>query len=191
MQRLFIHVTLVIALVLCGSSWLTPLPHADAESGKAKKGSVGKATVSFGAWQTDPPLERSPIASPGDRNRHEVLPHKVTVQTGSAVNFLIGGFHQVLIYDMGTQPEDIDADLTILSTGVPNTAELIDDAQNRIYRGLDPSRLQLVDPIGDPISVRDRVEVVHFPKPGTYLVICGIRSHFVNDGMFGFVKVSQ
>jgi plastocyanin len=31
--------------------------------------------------------------------------------------------------------------------------------------------------------------VVHFSKPGTYLVICAIRSHFVNDGMYGFVVV--
>jgi len=30
---------------------------------------------------------------------------------------------------------------------------------------------------------------VFFPKPGIYLVICGIRAHFVNDGMFGFVTV--
>ena len=36
---------------------------------------------------------------------------------------------------------------------------------------------------------RDRVEVVHFANPGTYLVICGVRNHFVNDDMYGFVRV--
>jgi hypothetical protein len=30
---------------------------------------------------------------------------------------------------------------------------------------------------------------VHFSNSGTFLVICGVRPHFVNDGMFGFVKV--
>jgi hypothetical protein len=30
---------------------------------------------------------------------------------------------------------------------------------------------------------------VYFEKPGTYLVICGVRDHFVNDHMYGFVTV--
>lgn len=189
MQHVFIRLILAVALVLCSNAWLISLPRAAAEPDKAHRRPAGNATVSFGAWQSEPPLKRFPTVSPGDRNRHEVLPHRVTIKAGSAVNFVIGGFHQVLVYDAGTQPGDIDAEHTVLSTGVPNNAELIDDDADRIYQGLDPSRLQFVDPLGGAIVVRDRVEVVHFPKPGTYLVICGIRGHFVNDGMFGFVKV--
>jgi uncharacterized cupredoxin-like copper-binding protein len=34
----------------------------------------------------------------------------------------------------------------------------------------------------------DRVEVVHFAEPGTYLVICGVLPHF-QAGMYGFVRV--
>jgi hypothetical protein len=191
MQRLLIHMTLAIALVLCCDGWLTSLPHAAAEQGGERRRSVENTTVSFGAWQSDPPLDRFPVESPGPRNRHEVFPHKVRIQSGSAITFLIGGFHQVIVYDAGTRPDDVDADSTILSTGAPNDAELFDDDKNRIYRGPDPSRFQLVDPLDNAkrIAVRDRLEVVHFPKPGTYLVICGIRGHFVNDAMFGFVKV--
>jgi len=54
---------------------------------------------------------------------------------------------------------------------------LIDDPNNRVYRGPDPRT-----------QSQGRVEVVSFKTPGTYLVICAVRPHFVNDNMFGFVK---
>ena len=54
---------------------------------------------------------------------------------------------------------------------------MINDPDRRIYRGLDPR-----------LVPQDRVEVVHFANPGTYLVICGVLPHF-NDDMFGFVRV--
>jgi hypothetical protein len=56
---------------------------------------------------------------------------------------------------------------------------LIDDPRNRIYRGLNPATQQQ----------QDRVETVQFPKKGVYLVICGVRPHFVNDDMYGYVRV--
>ena len=91
------------------------------------------------------------------------------------MNFIIAGFHHVLVYDDGTQPGAINATLLVPGSVPPG---LIDDPANRIYRGLDPR-----------LFPQDRVEVVQFSKPGTYLVICGVRPHFVNDQMFGFVKV--
>jgi len=144
------------------------------------------ATVSFGAWQTDPPFDRFPNSSPGARNQHRVIPKQVRIRAGDVVNFINSGTHQLIVYDDGTKPDDIETDLTTFSTGVPADTLLIDDPTNRIYRGLDPS-LQPLDLGG--AFVQDRVEVVFFPKPGTYLVICGIRGHFVFDGMFGFVTV--
>jgi hypothetical protein len=93
------------------------------------------------------------------------------------------------VYDNGTQPEDININTTPPTTRGPNPfppVVLIDDATNRIYRGLDPS-LKPLDRSG--AFLQDRVEVVNLPKSGTYLVICGIQGHFVNDGMFGFVNV--
>ena len=153
------------------------------------------ATLSFGAWQTEPPLDRFPASSPGERNEHRVLPHRVKIKAGGAVNFIISSFHQVIVYDAGTRPDDIDATNTTPSTGIPAEVPLINDAQDRIYRGLDPSRLALLGvPVQDPpvpLGVRDRVEVVHFPKPGKYLVICGVQDHFVEDQMFEFVKVEE
>ena len=50
----------------------------------------------------------------------------------------------------------------------------------RVYRGLDPS-LPL-------LALQDRVEAVHFPEKGLYLVICGVLPHFQDD-MYGWVRV--
>ena len=136
------------------------------------------ATVSFGAWQTQPPFDRFPNSFPGARNQHQLFPDKVTIKAGDVVNFINSGTHQLIVYDDGTAPADIDAERTIFSTGMPADTLLIDDPTNRIYRGPDPT-----------LFPRDRSEVVHFPTPGTYLVICGVHGHFVDDGMFGFVHV--
>jgi len=87
-------------------------------------------------------------------------------------------FHQPIIDDVGTKPGDIDVGKTTPSTGTPAGVLLIDDPTHRLYRGLDPS-----------LQPRDRGEGVYFETPGTYLVICGVRDHFVNDHMYGFVTV--
>ena len=159
-------------------------------SAVAIDGPLANATVSFGQWQTDPPLDRFPTSSDRLRNEHQLIPNEVKIKAGGAVNFIIGGFHLPIVYDGGTQPGDIDANNTIPSTGTPAGVPLINDPADRIYRGLDPSRQPALTPSGPVTQVtQDRVEVVHFPKPGTYLVICGVQGHFVNDGMFGFVEV--
>lgn len=180
MQR--VSLSIIVALLCLG---LTSSPAL------ADEGRRINATISFGAWQTTPPLDRFPIASPRDRNEHQLIPNEVKIKAGGSVNFIIGGFHQPIVYDAGTESGDIKAALTNPSTGVPANVPLINDPNHRIYRGLDPSRLHLVDPVtGNPsLGVQDRVEVVHFSKPGTYLVICGVQPHFVNDHMFGFVTV--
>jgi hypothetical protein len=107
-----------------------------------------------------------------------VLPFQSRIAKGGAVNFVISRFHQVAVYGNGTQPNAINVNITVPSTGTPAGVPLINDAANRVYRGLDPS-----------LQPQDRVEVVRFDNPGTYLVICAVRAHFVDDGMFGFVRV--
>jgi hypothetical protein len=140
------------------------------------------ATVSFGQWLTDPPLDRiaTPAPAGGAGVHDEIIPNVTTIEIpgDGAVNFIIGGLHNPQVYDDGTQPEDIDTALVL--TAGRAAGGIIDDPDHRIYRGPDPNL---------PENPRDRVEVVRFSKPGTYLVICGVRNHFVNNGMFGFVRV--
>jgi len=140
----------------------------------AHDGPLANATVSFGAWMT--PLDRFPNNSPREANHHELLPTMAKIRAGGSVNFIIGGFHHILVYDDGTKPGDIRTNMLIPPTNQP-VPPLIADPRNRIYRGLDPST-----------QPQDRVEVVHFEEPGTYLVICGVLPHF-QEGMFGYVKV--
>lgn len=142
------------------------------------------ATVSFGGWMTNPPLDRFPNDAntqfPIFQNHHALTPEIATIKAGGTVNFIIGGFHVVTVYDDGTRPEDINT--TLLTTPANQPAPpIIDDPNRRIYRGLDPSVLPRT-------ASEDRVEVVQFDRPGVYLVICAVLPHF-NDGMFGYVRV--
>jgi hypothetical protein len=133
------------------------------------------ATVSFGHWQQ---FDRFPNNNDRTRNGHQLIPYAAKIKAGGTVNFIIAGFHQVIVYDNGTKPEDVNATLTVPVTAPPGPP-LINDPTSRIYRGLDPS-----------LNPQDRVEVVHFPNKGVYLVICGVQPHFVNDQVYGFVRVS-
>jgi hypothetical protein len=113
-----------------------------------------------------------------------LLPHTATVKSGGAVNFIIAGLHNVVVYAPGKQPGDVNLDPTTFlpdpTPGLPDFPPLINDPEGRVYRGPDPRLL---------FPVIDRVEVVKFTTPGLYLVICGILPHFANDDMFGWVKV--
>ena len=55
------------------------------------------------------------------------------------MNFIIAGFHLVVVYDDGTQPGDINIAILVPPTNAP-APPLINDATNRIYRGIDPDR---------------------------------------------------
>jgi len=148
------------------------------------------ATATFGFFPVDSTVDRMQVANPGNRNGHQMGPFQVTIRAGGMVNFIIDGNHQVVVYDDGIQPRNINADL--LLPAPLNT--LIDDPNGRIYRGLSPTGVpaNFFGP-GVPAAAiaappPDRIETVSFPKPGAYLVICGVRSHFVG-GMFGYVIV--
>ena len=144
---------------------------------------LGSATVSFGGWMADfqPSLDRytNPV-SPPPSNHHELIPNVAKIKAGGYVNFIISGLHVVTIYDDGHKPTDIDTGITVqLSAGIP--IPVINDSNRRVYRGRNPTSF-------GPAPNEDRIEVVQFAKPGTYLVICGLLFHF-NDGMIGYVRV--
>ena len=156
---------------------MSPLAAARQHDHTPVEGPLANASVSFGNWRTDQPLDRFPNVNDRTRNGHQLIPHTATIKQQGTVNFIIAGFHHVLVYAPGTQPTDINTTLTTPVTTPPGPP-LINDPANRVYRGLDPS-----------LFPQDRVEVVLFSTPGTYLVICGVLPHFVDDSMYGFVKV--
>ena len=103
-------------------------------------GPLAHVVVSFGAWKTQPALDRFPSASPPPANAHLLFPHVATVKARGAVSFVISGLHNVQIFAPGTRPTDINAGLTTPMTGPPGLP-IINDPTNRVYRGLDPSLL--------------------------------------------------
>jgi hypothetical protein len=183
-------ITLIIGILSFSGIGLIP------SSAMAIDGPLANATVSFGQWDpnspgllpAEVPLDRL-LADPGmgRGNNHELIPQIATIKEGGAVNFIISGGHVISIYDDGTQPEDItDTSSIEPATNCPTTAGgVLTFSTGRIYRGpcFAPA------PNNTSLNRRDGVEVVQFSKPGTYLVICARKDHFVNDGMFGFVRV--
>ena len=78
--------------------------------GKPLAGPLSNATVTFGSWMTgSTPFDRFAPLDPNDRfrNHHQLTPNEAKIEEGEYVNFIIGGFHLILIYDDGTQPEQI------------------------------------------------------------------------------------
>jgi hypothetical protein len=147
---------------------------ADTSSAQADGNSRTSVTVAFGAGLN--------TAQPGNAENHHVLPRTIEIKAGGVVNFAVAGFHQISIYLPGTTPE---------SLLVPATGVFINDSLNLYYQGIVPAG----GPPGTPVTVNpsnasNRVESVSFSEPGTYLVICNVRTHFL-DGMYAFVKVSQ
>jgi plastocyanin len=139
------------------------------------------ASVSFGAWPTGgaSPTDRFALPNaPQAPNVHQLFPHVTTIKAGSSVNFMVAGFHLIAIYGPGTKFEDVNGGITSPLPGAPpGFPPAVDDTLNRIYRGLNPLT-----------TGQDRVEVVHFPNRGTYLVVCAFLPHF-NGGMYGYVRV--
>jgi hypothetical protein len=177
---------------------LTDAPKAPAE-GKSQgaghdhrptKGALATATVSFGQWRTDVPLDRylPPPPGPPPGNGHKVIPHEVTVKVGGTVNFIIAGLHQVIVYAPGKGPTEVNLTAPRPTRGVPPGVPLINDPVERLYAGPDPSTLHGGPPT-PTTPLLDRVEAVQFFRKGRHLVICGVLPHFVNDDMYGWVKV--
>lgn len=139
-------------------------------------GPLANATVSFGAWPM--PLDRTALPPGPPPNIHRLIPGTTTIKAGGSVNFIVAGFHHVVVYGPGKKPGDVNTGLLQAMPGAPPDFPMtIDDADKRVYRG--------PFPFGLP---QDRVEVVHFARRGVYLVICAFLPHFEDD-MFGWVRV--
>jgi hypothetical protein len=141
------------------------------------RGELANATVSFGAW---PPFDRLKPPSDPPPNLHRLTPDVVTIRKGGTVNFIVAGLHNVVVYGPRKRVEDVDFTSLIPTPGAPpGFPGIIEDREHRVFRGIFMFGL-----------AQDRVEVVHFPRRGWHLVICGFSPHFNDrEKMFGWVRV--
>ena len=144
-------------------------PHVIAADDNQTKLSV---TVAFGAG----------LNTVGSANHH-VLPRTIKVKTGGVVNFAVALFHQIYVYNPGTTPEDVMANLPPWGPpGIPVTPEnlFIDYKANLFYEGLNPAGGNAAAAAGanpeSPLvnlfnrtNTGNRIESVAFTEPGTYL----------------------
>jgi len=111
---------------------------------------------------------------------HVMIPDTVRLKQDGVVHFLVTGFHEIVIYNPGKTDDDV---------AVPPSGTFINDQSNRFYSGIVPAGGPNATPgTTNPSNAQNRVESVAFLEPGTYLVICNIRTHF-NNGMFGYIEV--
>jgi plastocyanin len=148
---------------------------AHAQSDGNSKTSV---TVSFGAGLN--------TAQPGNAANHHILPRTIEVKAGGVVNFAVGGFHQIVIYNPGT---DI-GDITI--PAFPPNLFVNYQLNTAYYVGINPDDANTATPPA-PETVfngENRLETVSFTEPGVYLVICNVTPH-LRDGMYAYIRVTN
>jgi hypothetical protein len=133
-------------------------------------------TVSFGVGLN--------TAQPGNAVNHHVLPRVIEVKAGGVVNFAVGGFHQIFVYNPGKGVDDVK--------GVNDTSFFIDDRNGLYYEGILPAGGPPpgIPATTNPSNAVNRMETIGFFEPGVYLVICNVRGHFT-DGMWAFVRVTR
>ena len=132
------------------------------------------ATVSFGVGLN--------TATPNNPPNHHVLPQTIRIKQGGVVNFMVAGFHQISVYKPGKALDDLN---------LGNPGPFINDLTDIYYQGINPAGGPLATPAtANPSNAINRVESVAFPGPGTYLVICNVRGHYM-DGMYAWVVVTR
>ncbi len=129
-------------------------------------------------------------AQPGNPVNHVVIPDDIRVKQDGVVHFLMSGFHQLVVYKPGIEPEDI----VVPPPAPPATNNFIENPTlpnpaTQVYLGINPAG----GPLGtagttNPSNASNRVESISFAEPGTYLVICNIRGHFLG-GMYAFINL--
>lgn len=157
----------VSCLSAVAAAALATIAFAGPVSAQSDGNSRTSVTVAFGAGLN--------TAQPGNPRNHHVLPRVIEIKAGGVVNFAVAGFHQISVYFPGTTAESIV---------VPPSGVFINDPVNLYYQGILPAGGPLGTPVTlNPSNASNRVESVSFPEPGTYLVLCNVRSHFI-DGMY-------
>jgi plastocyanin len=168
------RVSLIVALAIPLSA---NLAYAQFGDDKQESNNRMSATVSFGAGLN--------TAAPGVAANHHVLPNVIEIKAGGVVNFVVSGFHQIVVYNPGVEAADI-----VLPAFPPNL--FVNYQLNTAYYvGLNPDNANPATPNApaNRFNGENRTEAVSFTQPGVYLVICNVTPH-LRDGMFAYIKVT-
>lgn len=178
MDRRMVFTGLTLAAASFGMApipaWAKDDNEHDHDDGEARS----SVTVSFGAGLN--------TAQPGNAVNHHVLPGVIKVKKGGVVNFVVAGFHQIIVF----QPGVVTGQIVVPATGLFIFNPLPPTSLPTLYVGL---RTAGGPPPGtpataEPSNASNRVESVSFPTAGDYLVICNVVPHY-RDGMIATVKV--
>lgn len=136
-------------------------------------------TVSFGAGLN--------TAQPGNAANHHILPSEIKVRKDGVVNFVVAGFHQIIVFEPGVTVGQIvvpPAPALFIFNPAPPSSLPVHYLGTRTQGGPPPAIPATTNPANSP----NRVESVSFATAGNYLVICNVRPHFL-DGMTAIIKV--
>ena len=179
MDRRLVSTGLILAAASVGMAPLRAWAkdEHDHDHDNDKHGARSSVTVSFGAGLN--------TAQPGNAVNHHVLPDVIRVRKGGVVNFVVAGFHQIIVFQPGVVHGQIQVPVAVpflYNPGPPASLPVL-------YLGIRPAGGPLATTAtANPSNASNRVESVSFAEAGDYLVICNVRSHFI-DGMWATVKV--
>ncbi len=135
------------------------------------------ANVQFGNIDAGSDFEFPPLHDQSPNAKFNLVPYKAVISASptASVTYQIGGApthpHQVAVYRAGTTPDDIQP------VNPPGMPPLINDANGRLALSSLVATGTFTTPPGT------------FATPGRYLVLCNLRPHFENFGMYGWVEV--
>jgi hypothetical protein len=131
------------------------------------------ATVRFGNDEVGSPFPPITDHDQSGNGKFNLIPRTVTIARGGSVTYDIlirFGFHQPMVYDVGTTPDDI-------AGGFP----FLDDSGGLLATGPRVNAATGTATWTTPAGT--------FDEPGRYLVLCNFAPHFAEFGMYGWVNV--
>ena len=136
-------------------------------------GPDASATVRFGNDDVGSPFPPITEHDNSGSGKFNLIPRTVAISQGGTVTydiFVRFGFHQPMVYAVGTTPEDIEGGFPFLNDtgGLLATGPAVPAAQGTATWST---------PAGT------------FDEPGRYLVLCNFAPHFEEFDMYGWVQV--
>jgi hypothetical protein len=142
-----------------------------------------EAHVEFGSDHVGSPFDPPSGHDASSHAKDSVRPRTTVLAAGGEIEFEIYPFHQVAIYEPGTNPEDIDVE-TLLDLNVPCEPFTIPD-----FVFDDPEGRILLSPPATCEETEWTTPPGTFDRPGRYLIVCTTLPHFVEFDMYGWVIV--